>query len=880
MEHKNKSFSRIKRHQSDKVLRYSIRKYSFGAASVAVAALMFLGTHAVSADVIDDKNQLVIGALNPNEEGSPLVVPGKTEKNEETKETEKVEVAKESEKREKPSENPETVETNSLNNGTSTSAIAVAKDASADKVTEKQTLDKSQLQASITKVQELLDKVNKEKAPASTLAAIQADLENAKNALNNNGLTQAEIDAIAKKLNEKIFVLSSMPKLGAPEKVVKEGKNTIANTGSRDSRNGQSMGEGTQFRTDGVHVEGALDNVKEYISEPAGHGSTVEGNRPQTIAKTFMTAKYSQENGMNFITYDVYFQNDGKALDGIYKNSFWFYPPRDLLYTGGNYPVGVVSDAYYERYKKKEGATGTLSENPNNFTREGERYTVPLEALNVGNNFQDYSSQNLWRDAGGIYQLSGGPTRDGQRQQMLKQLEHNEDLNRIIKLNNDPNGPYPKPSYSHLLTVGSEQNYAYKYHVKMRLKDNITDAQARTAGTIAVTAKEGYATTALAAYVYAATGTRLVSTPDAQIDPIQGLTVTKTVGDPLGNLDEPANSGYVIHKEGKPFPGGVTWSWQNGVKPSTDTAGVFKYKVIATYQDNTSSEDAGSGSDGTVTLKVKPKQPVIEQNSVNEKAGKTGQNVVVTVQDGVPDGSTVILYNGDAVIGRGTTSGRTATINVSGALPSTGITAKTTVTSNNETVESALSAPVIPTKVPDSAVPTVTKEGQDGNTGEVTYKVTTPTGGNYPEGSKVTINGKEYDVDGEGKVKVPNKDLPADKIPASPTKAQETGKLPKDGNTVEVPAKLVDSAVPTVTKEGQDGNTGEVTYKVTTPTGDKYPNADQVETKTTVGNGAKSNDSQNVLPNTGTESNATLASLGLLGLLSGFGLVARKKKED
>ena len=35
-----------------------------------------------------------------------------------------------------------------------------------------------------------------------------------------------------------------------------------------------------------------------------------------------------------------------------------------------------------------------------------------------------------------------------------------------------------------------------------------------------------------------------------------------------------------------------------------------------------------------------------------------------------------------------------------------------------------------------------------------------------------------------------------------------------------------------------------------------------------------------VLPNTGTEANASLASLGLLGLLSGFGLVARKKKED
>ena len=37
---------------------------------------------------------------------------------------------------------------------------------------------------------------------------------------------------------------------------------------------------------------------------------------------------------------------------------------------------------------------------------------------------------------------------------------------------------------------------------------------------------------------------------------------------------------------------------------------------------------------------------------------------------------------------------------------------------------------------------------------------------------------------------------------------------------------------------------------------------------------------QKELPNTGTEDNANLAALGLLGVLSGFGLVARKKKED
>ena len=85
----------------------------------------------------------------------------------------------------------------------------------------------------------------------------------------------------------------------------------------------------------------------------------------------------------------------------------------------------------------------------------------------------------------------------------------------------------------------------------------------------------------------------------------------------------------------------------------------------------------------------------------------------------------------------------------------------------------------------------------------------------------------------------------------------------------------------TPVKPDTNGGSGQDTPAPATPIPNAVtPNADQVDTKTTVDNGAKSNDSQNVLPNTGTESNAALASLGLLGLLSGFGLVARKKKED
>ena len=78
-----------------------------------------------------------------------------------------------------------------------------------------------------------------------------------------------------------------------------------------------------------------------------------------------------------------------------------------------------------------------------------------------------------------------------------------------------------------------------------------------------------------------------------------------------------------------------------------------------------------------------------------------------------------------------------------------------------------------------------------------------------------------------------------------------------------------------------NGGSGQDTPASTTPIPDVVtPNTDQVDTKTTVDNGAKSNDSQTVLPNTGTESNATLASLGLLGMLGGLGLAFGKKKED
>ena len=114
-------------------------------------------------------------------------------------------------------------------------------------------------------------------------------------------------------------------------------------------------------------------------------------------------------------------------------------------------------------------------------------------------------------------------------------------------------------------------------------------------------------------------------------------------------------------------------------------------------------------------------------------------------------------------------------------------------------------------------------------------------------------------------------------IPVNPVTSDTNGNTGPDTSALTTPIP-----VNPVTADA-NGNPGQDTAAPTTSTpipDSVTPNAKHENTTDTIDNGAKSNEFQNVLPNTGTESNATLASLGLLGLLSGFGLVVRKKKED
>ncbi|CKB23112.1 LPXTG cell wall anchor domain-containing protein [Streptococcus pseudopneumoniae] len=453
----------------------------------------------------------------------------------------------------------------------------------------------------------------------------------------------------------------------------------------------------TRSAADNTDVEGALLHPKGYISEEKSVGGTEVGNKSRTIEKTFMRSRYSVENGQKFLTYDVYFQNNGHALPGQTRQALWFYPPRDLLYSDGNYPKGPIYEAYYERYSKNTRGETLLSHNPSAFIKNGQTYYVPLN----NGKYEDDGGTRAWNVGYSHYQLTAGPNRNDQRQEMLKNLEHNSELNSIIKQGSN----YPQLSYSHLLSISHGEEYAYKYHVKLRLRDDVTEEQARNAGSMAVTTSSGIAVNAKAAYVYAAAGTRLVSRTDAETYPIQGSSHIKTVGDSLPNTDNPVDGGYVTPKNGGEFPGGMSWSWQDNRKPSTDQAGVFTYKVIATYSDQSSSENANSGSDGTVTLNVRPKKPTI--TGFENKKGLTGQQLTVNVGSGVKDGSIVKLYDGDKVIGEGRTQGQTAVVTVEGALPGKPITAETIVDNGGE-VKSERSDAVTPTPQPDNQPPTLT----------------------------------------------------------------------------------------------------------------------------------------------------------------------------
>lgn len=251
MENKN-SMSRVERLHREKVTRYSIRKYSFGAASVAVAALfMFLGNGAVSADMT---------AVQPQDESGLKAKP--TDETAELPQVEK-EVAQPAE--------------------STPAAQSIAEEPTA-KPAEPATpaLDKKQLENYIAEIEAKLANGSYDNKTEESVAVLKADLEAAKttlaNATSQDELTKAYnklVTTANTKLKNKPTEKKETPAVdttNGKETVGKKAENTekksdsnaIENTGSNDARNGQALDKNNAFRAETTEKSGNFTYSMEY----------------------------------------------------------------------------------------------------------------------------------------------------------------------------------------------------------------------------------------------------------------------------------------------------------------------------------------------------------------------------------------------------------------------------------------------------------------------------------------------------------------------------------------------------------------------------------------------------------------------------------------
>ena len=154
-------------------------------------------------------------------------------------------------------------------------------------------------------------------------------------------------------------------------------------------------------------------------------------------------------------------------------------------------------------------------------------------------------------------------------------------------------------------------------------------------------------------------------------------------------------------------------------------------------------------------------------------------------------------------------------------------------------------------------VPTATKGAETGKVTEGTTEVTYV----YKEVKEGSTNGGSLTPSQPGSPSTPSTN------PTSPVK-------PTDSSQPETPVVPTDPSQPTTPPNPANPANPVGPVTPTMPSAPENGEAPQAPAASSEAKG------QAELPNTGTEDHASLAALGLLGVLSGFGLVARKKKED
>ena len=770
-------FGKKSNDNGEKLYRYSIRKYHFGAASVAVAALMFFANGAVKADTlpvspVTANTEKVNAGVTGLTEGVPpkenLIEKSKEVEGDKTTVAQKTvdksplvqaiselqaAIAKVDEKSllslanqlsQLTNENKRLLDGKDISEEALTRQVSRVqslteqvrqlKSKTEDKTSNKE--DKADSKAQNTKELKVSDKAVIPTNQNEEIKAVQKDDNKEEGVANKDKLEALSKSLITyldtakkierpetKKLLEGVEeIVRSVenglvnPKLTTSEieELMKRGKQaekklvlavTREHSGKRDSRNGQRIGQGTGERAATVSSRwNTQDNLLIYQQFRAtdGNGTVINNDRRLTENKVDMTARIETNGSVKYAVYDIFFNNDGRAMadKSWYQTYRFMLQPKilDLISEGryaGAYKSDTISDLSFGIYRRKNpNEGGTLSQNPEKFYHE--------RTLNY------HYTENDRTQNGFTFLNSVGVRASG---------DHAKDMRDIFKGNNtDPylekavklEGIHAKWSYGLGLKT-DDKTAAVHMHLKAKLRSGVTEEDVRQAFTIAVASTFGKTTHQSYVFGSGKEASEYVEPTVKQSAryPISGREVTKKVDESLVNLDRPVDAGFVTGNNN--FPADIQWSWPDG-RPSTTTAGVFRYKVKAQYSDNTSNTTYA-------TLKVKPKKPTINASDVEHKKGLARQSIRVNVGSGVNANSIVKLYDRNTLIGEGRTTGETATVIVSRALSGNPITAETIV-DNGGPVTSERSDAVTPTEIPDKVAPTVLLNGNRLTTNE------------------------------------------------------------------------------------------------------------------------------------------------------------------
>ena len=319
----------VRQSQVEKFTRYSIRKVSFGAASVAVATgLFFLGGGSVQAaeQLTNSEHTAVQKSQNLNDKSTELSkeVSGQASA-----------TAKE----------PDGQNTTSLKESTTDKQASEVE--TPNVVTEKVAINTASLEDLVAKAESRLSQLTEGKKTKSVIDDAKNLVHKAKELLNDDTKTQSNVDVLAKQLSSSLIILNSINSEATEEEKVNQ---------NQDSRNGQAIpGKGeSEFRADSSSNGATTTGTSDTITPT---------NPAQPTAKNIIgsTSTVSREN---FTGWDTYTMPFGSRHPG----------QGDL---GVNTPEKIADAADLEFRVFSDQRAGTRpSPGPSNYTYDGKESDV------------------------------------------------------------------------------------------------------------------------------------------------------------------------------------------------------------------------------------------------------------------------------------------------------------------------------------------------------------------------------------------------------------------------------------------------------------------------------------------------------------------------